>query len=110
VKKHIPKQTPAFSNLKIAELYRMPEIKTKLPRVGTNIFTIMSGLAKDVQAINLGQGFPDFDMNPSLHEEVSKAMINGFNQYAPMPGWMPLREAIAEKIRPMLGTSQDKRW
>ena len=85
----------------------MPEIKTKLPRVGTNIFTIMSGLAKDVQAINLGQGFPDFDMNPSLHEEVSKAMINGFNQYAPMPGWMPLREAIAEKIHYLYGTNVD---
>ena len=85
----------------------MPEIKTKLPRVGTNIFTIMSGLATEVQAINLGQGFPDFDMNRSLHEEVSKAMLNGFNQYAPMPGWMPLREAIAEKIHFLYNTNVD---
>jgi methionine transaminase len=73
-------------------------IHSKLPRVGTNIFTIMSGLATEVKAINLGQGLPDFPMEPRLHELVTKAMVDGFNQYAPMPGWMPLREAIAEKI------------
>jgi methionine aminotransferase len=85
----------------------MPEIKTKLSRVGTNIFTVMSGLATEADAINLGQGFPDFDMNRNLHEEVSKAMLNGFNQYAPMPGWMPLREAIAEKIHFLYDTNVD---
>jgi methionine transaminase len=73
-------------------------IHSKLPRVGTNIFTIMSGLATEVKAINLGQGLPDFPMEPRLHELVTKAMVDGFNQYAPMPGWMPLREAIAEKV------------
>lgn len=73
-------------------------IHSKLPRVGTNIFTIMSGLATELKAINLGQGLPDFPMEPRLHELVTKAMVDGFNQYAPMPGWMPLREAIAEKI------------
>ena len=73
-------------------------IQSKLPRVGTNIFTIMSGLATELKAINLGQGLPDFPMEPRLHELVTKAMQDGFNQYAPMPGWLPLREAIAEKI------------
>ncbi len=73
-------------------------IHSKLPRVGTNIFTIMSGLATELKAINLGQGLPDFPMEPRLHELVTKAMRDGFNQYAPMPGWLPLREAIAEKI------------
>ena len=78
-------------------------IQSKLPRVGTNIFTIMSGLATETKAINLGQGLPDFPMEPRLYELVTKAMRDGFNQYAPMPGWMPLREAIAEKIDYLYG-------
>jgi methionine transaminase len=78
-------------------------IQSKLPRVGTNIFTIMSGLATETKAINLGQGLPDFPMEPRLHELVTKAMRDGFNQYAPMPGWMLLREAIAEKVGYLYG-------
>lgn len=58
----------------------------------------MSGLATEYKAVNLGQGFPDFPMNDELTSLVNEAMKNGFNQYAPMPGWMPLREAIAEKV------------
>ena len=85
----------------------MPSIRSKLPNVGTNIFTVMSGLAAEVQAINLGQGFPDFPMEPRLQEAVDRAMRKGHNQYAPMPGWMPLREAIAEKIHHLYGTSVD---
>ena len=80
-------------------------IQSKLPRVGTNIFTIMSGLATELKAINLGQGLPDFPMEPRLHELVTKAMQDGFNQYAPMPGWLPLREAIAEKIHYLYNTN-----
>lgn len=80
-------------------------IISKLPNVGTNIFTVMSGLATELKAINLGQGLPDFPMEARLHEEVNKAMRDGFNQYAPMAGWMPLREAIAEKIDYLYGTS-----
>ena len=79
-------------------------IHSKLPRVGTNIFTIMSGMATELKAINLGQGLPDFPMEPRLHELVTKAMQDGFNQYAPMPGWLPLREAIAEKIDHLYNT------
>lgn len=63
----------------------------------------MSGLATETGAINLGQGFPDFPMDPELAEAVAKAMRDGYNQYAPMPGWMPLRESIAAKIHALYG-------
>ena len=76
----------------------MVKIKSKLPEVGTTIFTVMSALATEHKAVNLGQGFPDFPMSSALTELVNEAMRNGFNQYSPMPGWMPLREAIAEKV------------
>jgi methionine transaminase len=73
-------------------------IQSKLPNVGTTIFTVMSGLATEYKAVNLGQGFPDFPMSSELTDLVNAAMKNDFNQYAPMPGWMPLKEAIAEKV------------
>ncbi len=73
-------------------------IHSKLPNAGTTIFTVMSGLATEYNAVNLGQGFPDFPMSDELTGLVNDAMKNNFNQYAPMPGWMPLREAIAEKV------------
>lgn len=72
-------------------------ITSKLPNVGTTIFTVMSGLATKHNAVNLGQGFPDFLMSEELTGLVIAAMKNNFNQYSPMPGWMPLRESIAEK-------------
>jgi len=74
------------------------QLKSKLPGVGTTIFTVMSGLAAKTGAINLGQGFPDFPMNPALVELVNKAMKDGFNQYAPMAGHPPLLKSIADKI------------
>jgi methionine aminotransferase len=73
-------------------------INSKLPAVGTTIFTVMSGLATEYKAVNLGQGFPDFPMSEELIALVNEAMRNNYNQYPPMPGWLPLREAIAEKI------------
>jgi methionine transaminase len=73
-------------------------INSKLPNAGTTIFTVMSGLATEYNAINLGQGFPDFPMNHQLTTLVADAMKNDFNQYSPMPGWMPLRESISEKV------------
>ncbi len=82
-----------------------PLINSKLPNVGTTIFAVMSGLATQYGAVNLGQGFPDFPMNEELHGLVAKAMKDGYNQYAPMPGWMPLRESIAEKLAHLYGTS-----
>lgn len=72
-------------------------IQSKLPNVGTTIFTVMSTLAAQHNAINLGQGFPDFQMNEELLALVNEAMLKGHNQYVPMQGYMPLREVIAEK-------------
>lgn len=72
-------------------------INSKLPNVGTTIFTVMSALATEHNAVNLGQGFPDFPMSDELTRLVNQAMKNNFNQYSPMPGWMPLRESISEK-------------
>ena len=74
-------------------------IKSKLPHSGTNIFTVMSSLAAELNAVNLGQGFPDYPMNEELISLVSKAMENGFNQYAHMNGVYALREVLAEKIQ-----------
>ncbi|HLO80022.1 MAG TPA: methionine aminotransferase [Chitinophagaceae bacterium] len=82
-------------------------LHSRLPKVGTNIFTIMSGLATETGAINLGQGFPDYPMDAELHGLVAKAMAAGHNQYAPMPGLPSLRESIAEKIEFLYGTSVD---
>ncbi|MBL0233970.1 MAG: aminotransferase class I/II-fold pyridoxal phosphate-dependent enzyme [Chitinophagaceae bacterium] len=78
-------------------------MQSKLPTVGTTIFAVMSGLATQYSAVNLGQGFPDFPMNEELHGLVAKAMRDGYNQYAPMPGWRPLCESIAEKVEYLYG-------
>ena len=77
---------------------RTPDLVTKLPSVGTTIFTIMSTLAADKGAVNLGQGFPDFNCDPALVAAVSDAMARGLNQYPPMTGVPVLREAIAAKL------------
>ncbi len=73
-------------------------INSKLPRVGTTIFTVMSKLAHECGAINLSQGFPDFPIDEKLSDLVNAAMRAGHNQYAPMPGLPALREAIAAKV------------
>ncbi|MBO9354292.1 aminotransferase class I/II-fold pyridoxal phosphate-dependent enzyme [Bordetella petrii] len=82
-------------------------IRSKLPDVGTTIFTVMSRLAIEHQAINLGQGFPDFDPDPKLCELVARAMSAGHNQYPYMPGVAPLRQAIAEKTLALYGHAYD---
>ncbi|MCL4118029.1 UNVERIFIED_CONTAM: hypothetical protein GTU68_019419 [Idotea baltica] len=74
------------------------QINSKLPTIKTTIFTIMNRLAKESNAINLSQGFPDFDTDPKLIQLVTNAMQNGYNQYAPMPGVLALREQIAQKF------------
>jgi methionine aminotransferase len=81
----------------------MTPIISKLPQTGTTIFTIMSALANEVGAINLSQGFPDFNTSPELIELVNTAMKDGHNQYAPMPGVMALREQIAQKTEKLYG-------
>jgi methionine aminotransferase len=77
--------------------------ESKLPKVGTTIFSVMSALAAEKQAVNLGQGFPDFDCDPVLVDQVTAAMKRGCNQYPPMPGIPELRKAISLKIKIMYG-------
>ncbi len=76
-----------------------------MPEVGTTIFTLMSGLATEHNAINLGQGFPDFAMSETLTELVNQAMKDGMNQYAPMSGLPLLRQRLAEKVYNLYGTT-----
>ncbi|MBI5218206.1 MAG: methionine aminotransferase [Bacteroidia bacterium] len=76
---------------------KQPEIKSKLPHVGTTIFTVMSALAAEYKALNLSQGFPNFPASPELIALVNEYMKKGFNQYAPMTGVKELREEIAKK-------------
>jgi methionine aminotransferase len=81
------------------------QIQSKLPNVGTTIFTVMSSLAAQHNAINLGQGFPDFPMNEELVALVNEAMKSGQNQYVHMNGYIPLREALAEKVQYLYDTA-----
>lgn len=82
-------------------------LASRLPRVGTTIFTLMSRLAQEFGAINLSQGFPDFSAPPELFERVAAHMRAGHNQYAPMAGALPLREAIAGKVAALYGADYD---
>jgi len=82
-------------------------IVSKLPRVGTTIFTVMSRLAAEHGAINLSQGFPDFDCAPELRALVTRYFNAGLNQYPPMAGVPVLREAVAEKAESLYGTAYD---
>ncbi len=85
----------------------MASVTSKLPQTGTTIFTVMSALAVELGAINLSQGFPDYNCDPQLIELVNKAMLDGHNQYAPMPGLMALREQIAYKTEKLYGAQYD---
>jgi methionine aminotransferase len=80
-----------------------PALTSRLPKVGTTIFTVMSALAQEVDAVNLGQGFPDFNCDPALVDAVTAAMRDGLNQYPPMPGLPVLRQRVAEKIETLYG-------
>jgi len=84
-----------------------PALASRLPHVGTTIFTVMSALAQQHGAVNLGQGFPDFDCDPRLLDAVDDAMRRGLNQYPPMAGVPVLREAVAAKIAAMYGHAYD---
>jgi methionine aminotransferase len=78
-------------------------VRSKLPEVGTTIFTVMSALANECGAVNLSQGFPDFPVDPELTELVERAMKEGHNQYALMPGAMELRRGISQMISGIYG-------
>jgi methionine aminotransferase len=84
-----------------------PVLQSRLPAVGTTVFTLMSALATEHGAVNLGQGFPDFGCDPRLLDAVDAAMRADQNQYAPMTGVAPLREAIAAKIAAQYGRAYD---
>ena len=84
-----------------------PHLDTKYPKIGTTIFTVMSALASEHGAVNLGQGFPDFDCDPHLVDCVTDAMQRGLNQYPPMTGVPALRDAIAAKIATLYGRAYD---
>ncbi|MBT8291921.1 MAG: methionine aminotransferase [Eudoraea sp.] len=81
------------------------KINSKLPELPESIFTTMSRLAKEHEAINISQGFPNFEPDPVLIDLVAKAMKDGYNQYAPLGGIYPLREVIAEKISLLYGAN-----
>jgi methionine aminotransferase len=84
-----------------------PAVESRLPKVGTTIFTVMSALAQEHGAVNLGQGFPDFDCDPRLLDAVDRAMRGGLNQYPPMAGVPALRERISEKMESIYGRRYD---
>lgn len=88
-------------------ILKTPPIESRLPSVGTTIFTVMSALAQEHGAVNLGQGFPDFDCDPKLVDAVDQAMRRGLNQYPPMTGVPALREAVAAKIESLYGHRYD---
>jgi methionine aminotransferase len=84
-----------------------PALVSKMPKVGTTIFAVMSALAAERGAVNLGQGFPDFDCDPALVDAVAAAMRAGHNQYPPMAGVPALRRAIADKVERLYGRRYD---
>jgi methionine aminotransferase len=84
-----------------------PVLQSRLPAVGTTVFTLMSALATEHGAVNLGQGFPDFDCDARLLDAVNEAMRQGANQYAPMTGMPALRQAIAAKVARLYGHVYD---
>ncbi|MBK1688529.1 pyridoxal phosphate-dependent aminotransferase [Rubrivivax gelatinosus] len=86
---------------------RTPQLPSRLPNVGTTIFTVMSALAAECAAVNLGQGFPDFECDPALLDRVDDAMREGLNQYPPMAGVPALRQAVAAKIAALYGHRYD---
>lgn len=85
----------------------MPILPAKLPNAGTTIFTVMSALAAEHGAVNLGQGFPDFGADPALLQTVTDAMAAGHNQYPPMTGVPALRRAVADKLNALYGSAYD---
>jgi methionine aminotransferase len=82
-------------------------LSSRLPQVGTTIFTVMSALASTHGAVNLGQGFPDFDPDPALLDAVNQAMRAGANQYAPLNGLLGLRQAVSDQVAARYGTRYD---
>ena len=102
-----PGARPVVLPTEAAQAAHVPRVESRLPDVGTTIFTVMSALASERGAVNLGQGFPDFDCDPNLVDAVDAAMRAGLNQYPPMTGVPVLRERIAAKIEALYGRRYD---
>lgn len=83
------------------------DMTSRLPHVGTTIFTVMSALAAEKGAVNLGQGFPDFEPDPLLLDAVERALRGGRNQYAPLNGWPPLCQLVSDKVHALYGWRYD---
>jgi methionine transaminase len=99
--------TAPFSASQTSAPEKTPSLTSRLPDVGTTIFTVMSSLAAEKGAVNLGQGFPDFACDPNLIAAVTGAMTQGLNQYPPMTGVPVLRQAISQKITALHGRAYD---
>jgi methionine aminotransferase len=96
------------SSSKLNLMMKFPSMLTsKLPGTGTSIFAVMSALANEHKAINLSQGFPDFEVSPVLIDKIHHFMQKGYNQYAPMPGVPQLRRNIVAKIKETYGAEYD---
>lgn len=102
-----PVSTGFFLLLDLLFSQYMIPINSKLPGTANTIFSVMTKLAEEHQAINLSQGFPDFDTDPKLIELVTNYMQKGYNQYAPMPGVPALRSLVAEKTNKLYGSNYD---
>lgn len=98
---------PLIDTFFIKKQTEIMNFTSKLPDVGTTIFTVMSQLATEHQAINLGQGFPDFDPDQALLDLVTQAMKDGYNQYPPMAGVLALRQQISTKVQTLYGHDYD---
>ena len=98
---------PAALTTDYSSAYATPTLRSRLPAVGTTIFTVMSALAQEHSAVNLGQGFPDFDCDPTLLKQVGDAMQEGLNQYPPMAGVPQLRQAVSDKVLALYGRRYD---
>ena len=102
-----PLELPRQTAQSTPKNWRTPAVTSRLPTVGTTIFTTMSALAAEHNAVNLGQGFPDFECDPALVNLVTDAMQRGLNQYPPMIGVPALREAVAAKMQRLYGHTVD---
>jgi methionine transaminase len=94
---------PNIANAQTQAVPTTPPVPSRLPKVGTTIFTVMSALATQHKAVNLGQGFPDFHCDPALVNHVTGAMHEGLNQYPPMAGVPGLRQAVSDKVARLYG-------
>ena len=103
----LPHDFSHFLPLTVGIMQTPIPIESRFPNMGTTIFTVMSKLAAECGAVNLSQGFPDFQAEPALFDAVHRHMLAGRNQYAPMAGMPELRQAIVDKVAALYGVRYD---